>query len=160
GIALMDQGKLDKAIAAYRKAIELDPKNAAAHHILAWTLVTCADPKLRDLAGALRHAETCVELAPKVDLGWQALAWARYRTGDWKGAVAAMTKVKELGSKGDSTEWFLLAMAHWQLRDKAVARTWYDKAVEWMEKNQPKSDELQRFRSEAEELMKIERKKD
>ena len=70
-----------------------------------------------------------------------------------------MNKVKELGSKVDSIEWFLLAMAHWQLGDKADAHRWYDKAVARMEKDQPRSEELRRFRAEAAELMKIEPKK-
>ena len=51
-------------------------------------------------------------------------------------------------------------MAHWQLGDKNQARKWYDQAVAWMDKNQPKDDELRRFRAEAEELLKVERKYD
>jgi hypothetical protein len=33
---------------------------------------------------------------------------------------------------GDVTDWFFLAMTHWQLSDKAAALKWYDKAVQWM----------------------------
>ena len=106
--ALELQGKWDEAIACHRRAVELDPKSAGTHNTLAWALLTCPDPKLRDPAAALRHAETAVELSPSRSC-WQTLAWARYRTGDWKGAVAAMTKVTELGSPGYSREWFLLA---------------------------------------------------
>ena len=51
-------------------------------------------------------------------------------------------------------------MANWQLGKKEEARKWYDKAVEWMEKNQPKNEELRRFRAEAAELLRIEKKKD
>ena len=36
---------------------------------------------------------------------------------------------------------------------KEEARKWYDRAVEWMEKNQPADEELKRFRAEAEELL-------
>jgi hypothetical protein len=61
----------------------------------------------------------------------------------------------ELAKGGDSSEWFFLAMTHWQLSDKVEARQWYDKAVEWMDKNQPQNDELQRFRTEAAELLGI-----
>ena len=46
-------------------------------------------------------------------------------------------------------------MAHWQLGHKDEARTWYDKAVEWMDKNQPKNEELLRFRDEAAKLLGI-----
>jgi hypothetical protein len=61
----------------------------------------------------------------------------------------------ELRNGGDSTDWFFLAMTHWQLGDKDQARKWFDKAVTWMEKNQPGNDKLRRFRTEAEELLKI-----
>ena len=44
-------------------------------------------------------------------------------------------------------------MSHWQLGKKDEARQWYDKAVEWMEKNKPDDEELKRFRAEAEELL-------
>ena len=66
-----------------------------------------------------------------------------------------MEKVKALGSAGDSFESFLLAMAHWQLGDKEQSRKWYDRAVEWMEKNQPSDENLRRFRSEAAALLGI-----
>ncbi len=45
--------------------------------------------------------------------------------------------------------------AHWQLGEKEKAREWYDKAVQWMDNNQPANDELRRFRSEAAELLGI-----
>jgi hypothetical protein len=41
------------------------------------------------------------------------------------------------------------------LGEKDVARKWYDKAVDWMEKNEPNNREFGRFRTEAEELLKI-----
>ena len=46
-------------------------------------------------------------------------------------------------------------MARWQLGEKEQARKWYDKAVQWMDKNKPKDEELRRFRKEAEELLGI-----
>ena len=68
-------------------------------------------------------------------------------------AVAFYEKLA--AKRGDATDWFFLAMAHWQLGDKDEARKWYDKAVEWMDKNQPKNEELLRFRAEAAELLGI-----
>jgi hypothetical protein len=46
-------------------------------------------------------------------------------------------------------------MAHWKLGHQEAARKWHDQAVEWMEKNQPKNDDLRRFRAEARELLGI-----
>ena len=51
-------------------------------------------------------------------------------------------------------------MAHWKLGDKTQARSWYDKAVPWMEKNQPKNEELIRFRDEAAALLGVNEKQD
>jgi hypothetical protein len=50
-------------------------------------------------------------------------------------------------------------MAHWQLDDKTGASSWYDKAVPWMEKNQPKNEELIRFRDEAGALLGVNSKR-
>jgi hypothetical protein len=56
--------------------------------------------------------------------------------------------------KGDDNfNWFFLAMAHWQLGHKEEARKWYDRAVEWMQKNKPNDEALHRFRAEAAMLL-------
>jgi hypothetical protein len=44
------------------------------------------------------------------------------------------------------------------LGEKEKARTWYDKAVQWMDKYDPRDEELQRFRAEAAELLLIKNK--
>ena len=80
---------------------------------------------------------------------------AQYRAGEWQAAIEALEKSMELRKGGDAVDWFFLAMAHWQLGHKDEARKWYDKAVEWMDKNQPKNEELLRFRAEAAELLGI-----
>ena len=56
-------------------------------------------------------------------------------------------------------DWFFLAMAHWKLSEKDKARAWYDRALQWMEKNQPQNEELRRFRAEASELLEPKEKK-
>ena len=95
------------------------------------------------------------ELAPEDGTIWNTLGVAHYRAGNWQAAINALEKSMELRKGGDATDWFFLAMAHWQLGHKDEARTWYDKAVEWMEKNEPKNEELLRFRAEAAELLGI-----
>ena len=42
--------------------------------------------------------------------------------------------------------------------NKDAARKQYDQAIKWMEKNQPKNEELGRFRDEAAELLGIQKK--
>ena len=60
---------------------------------------------------------------------------AQYRAGRWQEAVQSVTKAQELMPATFGFNDFFLAMAHWQLDQKAEARKWYDQAVEWMEKN-------------------------
>jgi serine/threonine protein kinase/tetratricopeptide (TPR) repeat protein len=164
GYALHTQYKLDEAIAAYGKAVELDPNNAYARNKLAlclndlaWSLATHAEPARRDPARAVSLAKEAVELKPQEGSYWNTLGAAHYRAGDWKAAIAALEKSMELRKGDDSNDWFFLAMAQWQLGERDKARQWYDRAVEWMDKNQPKNEDLRRFRAEAEELMKKEK---
>src|SRR5262249_14367843 len=58
-------------------------------------------------------------------------------------------KSVQLRQGGDTVDFFFLAMAQWQLNEKDKARAWYDRAVAWMDKNNPKDEELKRFRAEA-----------
>jgi hypothetical protein len=57
---------------------------------------------------------------------------------------------------GNSIDWFLLALAHGKLGEKDQARAWYDRAVSWMDTNQPNNEVLRHFRAEAAELLGLE----
>jgi tetratricopeptide (TPR) repeat protein len=159
-LVLKESKDLPGAIDAYKTAIAIDPQFAKARNALAWHLATCSEAKLRDASLAVVHAEKAVELAPKNPAYLNTLGAAYYRAGDWKAAIAALEKSMKLRKGGDSYDWFFLAMAHWQLGEKGKARTWYDLAAQWMDKNQPTNEELLRFRAEAAELLGIEKKKD
>jgi WD40 repeat protein/serine/threonine protein kinase len=134
-----------------------DPKYRAAlatrHNNVAWFLATDPNAKFRDPGRAVELARKALEFAPKRGTFWNTLGVAHYRAGDWKAAIEALTRSMELRKGGDAIDWFFLAMAHWQLGDKPQARTWYNKAVPWMEKNQPENEELLRFRAEATTLL-------
>jgi len=60
----------------------------------------------------------------------------------------------ELQSATDANAALFLAEVHWRLDHKDLARRWYDKVVEWMEKNKPKDEKLRAYRAEAEALLK------
>jgi uncharacterized protein HemY len=100
-----------------------------------------------------------VDLARKNGDYWNTLGVAHYCAGEWHAAKTALEKSMGLRKGGDSSDWFFLAMAHSQLGDNAKAREWYHKAVAWMDKNRPQDAELNRFRAEAEALLKIESKR-
>jgi tetratricopeptide (TPR) repeat protein len=159
GIALTDSKDVPGAIAAFKKAIALDGGYTQAQNALAWQLATCSDARLRNPSLAVALAKKAVDLAPKNPNYPNTLGVAHYRTGDWKAAIAALEKSMKLRQGGDSFDWFVVAMAHWRLGEKDKAREWYDRAVRWMDKNQPRNEELRRFRAEAGELLELQDKK-
>jgi tetratricopeptide (TPR) repeat protein len=127
---------------------------------LAWDLATAADAKYRDPPRAVELARKAAELSPRNPSYWGTCGTARYRTGDWKGAIADLEKAIGLRTPDDpfnANEGFFLAMAHWRLGEKDKAREWFARAVQWMEKVNTASDELKRFRAEAAELLGVEK---
>jgi tetratricopeptide (TPR) repeat protein len=86
------------------------------------------------------------------------LSRSLYRTGTWKETIAVLEKSMELRKGGNSEDWFFLGMAYSQLGEKEKARQWYEKALQWMDKNAPKHYELCLFRSEAAELLGAQKK--
>jgi tetratricopeptide (TPR) repeat protein len=155
-MVLAQLGKWDQAISAAREAVRLRPNDSQIQHDLALYLALAPDPKLRDSAGALRHALRATELSPDQGEVWSCLGLARYRSGDWKGAIDALTKaLSMLPGGGDSDEFFALAMAQWQIGAKGPAREWYDKGVRWMNQNASKEEYRLRLRAEVEALLGI-----
>jgi serine/threonine protein kinase/Flp pilus assembly protein TadD len=166
GDVLATQGKLDDAIVYYRKAIELDPhwswprlRLAIVLNDQAWALTTDSDPAKLDPDKAVILAKEAVELAPNEANYCDTLGAAQYRAGHWQEAISALQKYREL--RTTDAEWtnpFFLAMAHWQLGNKDEAVQWYDKAVDWMARRNANSELMVRLRTEAAELLKIDKK--
>jgi serine/threonine protein kinase/tetratricopeptide (TPR) repeat protein len=132
------------------------PNTLLTMNNLAWSLATAPDAKLRDPTRALRLAKAVVQHTPKRGVFWNTLGVACYRAGDWNQAIEALEKSEAL-KPGQIVAWngFFLAMAHWQRGNQADARQWYERAVQWMEKNNPKDAELRCFREEASKLLGV-----
>jgi serine/threonine protein kinase/Flp pilus assembly protein TadD len=156
GSALGVQGKNDEAFKQFQEAFRLKPDDPEVLNNLAWLMATCSEVKLRDPQQSVKHAKKALEIAPIQGGRWNTLGVAQYRAGDWNSAVEALAKSIKLRQGGSSEDYFFLAMAHWQLGEREKARSWYDKGIDWMDKNMPKDEELRRFRKEAAELLKIE----
>jgi tetratricopeptide (TPR) repeat protein len=148
-------GRFREARADLEHALTLAQDDPALNHDLAWLLANALKPGDRDPKRAVQLATRLVERAPTHGGSWITLGAACYRAGDWKAAVEALTRSIEVRKGGDSADWFFLAMAHWQLGNEPQSRSWYDGAVRWMEKNQPKDEELLRFRAEAAALLGV-----
>jgi hypothetical protein len=132
-----------------RKQVEQKPNDPAARNDLAWFLATCPDPTFRKPAEAVGLAKAAVDAKPQDGNLWNTLGVARYRAGDWQGALAALEKSAQLQGDGTGHDFFFLAMTCRKLRDKEKARTWYDRGVAWMREHAPEDEELRRFRAEA-----------
>jgi serine/threonine protein kinase/cytochrome c-type biogenesis protein CcmH/NrfG len=161
--ALLQRGKFEEAIALYRKATKIKPESGAPQSgqmqsRLAQILADYPDSKVRDPRLAVEYAKEAVELAPQNWRFWKTLGLANYRAGDWEGAIAALERSVKQRSGGtnvlaSSSEWFFLAMAHWQLGNHEEARHWYKQAVQWMDKETPQYEGVARYRAEAEKLL-------
>jgi serine/threonine protein kinase/tetratricopeptide (TPR) repeat protein len=150
---LCEFGRQNEADEPYRKALELDTDDPAISNELAWFLATSPGPCLRNSALAVRLAKKAVRAQPESGNYRNTLGVAYYRNGEDKAAVAELERAIRMQAGGSSFDWFFLAMAHWRLGDPNTARTWFERAVEWMDRHKPHDDELRRFRAEAHTLL-------
>ena len=145
----------DRAAAILKDGVEAAGDDPEALNLLAWFLASCPESRLRDPAWAVKLAKNAVDRAPKAGHVWNTLGLADYRTGAWDEAIEALSRSVELTSGGLPADWFFLAMAWWQKGDKEKARSWYEKAVQGMEKNKSQDEDLSRFRAEAAALLGV-----
>jgi tetratricopeptide (TPR) repeat protein len=150
-----------QAVAHYRAALERGRNHVGTLSSLAWLLATCPDERFRDAREAVELAKRAAQLDPEACSLWNTLGVAQYRAADAQAAVTALEKSmalfagKDEWERSESFNTFFLAMASWQLGKAEEARQWYDRAVRWMEKYQPRDEELRRFRAEAAKLLGI-----
>jgi serine/threonine protein kinase len=139
---------------------ELRQRAVAGCHILtwlvndmAWYMATYPDERFQDAGRATALAQDAVAADPNNGAYWNTLGVARYRKGDWKGAIEALTRSAELNAGREPSDGFFMAMAHWQLGDKKQAILWFDRATEIVRKTESKSEEIQRFQTEASRVL-------
>jgi tetratricopeptide (TPR) repeat protein len=121
---------------------------------IAWQIVTSG--RTGDFAGAsVKFAQRAVDSQPE-SRTWNTLGAALYRSRRFVDAEIALTKSMELDLENRKFAYnvLLLAMTHWQLGDQEKARSWYDKAVAWMDENAKLvNEEVRRFQAEAANLL-------
>jgi tetratricopeptide (TPR) repeat protein len=168
GRVLAQLGRIAEAIAERERALELwdrlarrlpsDPDlrahRADALNDLAWLLAAESDPALLDPPKAVRLADEAVRLAPDLGAGWNTLGVARYRAGDWAGAVDALERSAAAGPPGGTAfDHFFLAMAFQRLGDEGRARDSLGRAIDRADRHRPGHPDLARFRDEAVALL-------
>src|SRR5262249_48142916 len=129
------------------------PDHPGVLNDLAWFLVTCPDPEVRNPSRATELAKRAVSLAPKVGTYWNTLGAAHYRAGDDRAPLAALEKAVQLQRQGDGCDSILLAMVYWRLGQKLEADCWYERAVEEFGQDFISAAELADFRKEAAALL-------
>jgi tetratricopeptide (TPR) repeat protein len=123
---------------------------------LAWFLASSPDSsKSQNAVRAVELARKVVTAAPQQGNFRNTLGAALYRAGAFREAIAVLEEAMELKGGGDCCDWFFLCMAHRGLGNLDQAREWFQKAVQFMEKNNLTDPELLRFRSEASALLGV-----
>jgi tetratricopeptide (TPR) repeat protein len=142
----------DRGHELMRQAARHSPPDARQRDAYARFFVFPAARVAIDVELALQMAKSAVELEPNQAAYQQTLGVALCRAGDWQAAIAALEKSIELAPSDSAIDHFFLALAHSHLGDHDTARAWYDKGVEWGDKNPDKiDDDLRGFRAEAAE---------
>lgn len=96
GLIWQQRNDMDKAIAAYNKAIQYDPRLATV-----WMNLTSVLTMKGEDERALKAARKATELEPDSPLAQNNLAVALYFSGDYATAKIHMEKAKELGYSVD-----------------------------------------------------------
>jgi serine/threonine protein kinase/WD40 repeat protein len=156
--SLRATGDLVATLAVIRKGQALAPSDAEFNNYLAWLLVVCPDPKLRDVKQALELARKAVAAAPDDWRFLRTLGVAQHLSGDDQAAIKALSRSLELQQDGEAFDYFPLAAAHQKLGHKEEARRCYDRGVARTAANEyPYAAELAILRADAEAVLGIEK---
>ncbi len=150
---LSELGRQGEADEYFRKALTVKPDNSEINNSLAWFQLKMPESPFRDTAMCVRLAKKAVAARPQNGGYHNTLGVALYRSGDDRAAIAELEVAMRLRNGGDSFDWFFLAMAYDRLGEVDKARTWFDRAAQWMDANSPRNVELQRFRVEANAML-------
>ncbi len=139
GPLLVASGQQQEADQVYRKAFEVTAPGPDGRNLRAACLILCPEARFRDPGQAIVLVKEALKEEPTDGNTLNTLGIAYYQDGNWTEAVAALEKsmriVHDL-SGGDADylplNYFSLAMAHYQLGKKELARKYYDEGAEWM----------------------------
>lgn len=144
GAALERNGEFDKAVAQFRKALEMNPDYANAYNYLGFMF---ADKNV-NIEEASKLIEKALSFEPENGAFLDSMGWVYYRQGKFDKAVEYIQRAIKTVAK-DSVVFDHLADALLKLgkRDEALAN--YQKAAELDPKNKEISEKLEVLRKEV-----------
>src|SRR5206468_1639773 len=92
----------------------------------AWFLVVHADGSQRAADLAVTMARRAVSRSANAAHVVNTLGVAYYRAGDWNAAIETLERADALGGgRSFGYNAYFIAMAHWRLGNRELARKWY-----------------------------------
>ena len=95
-----------------RRAVELDPRDPAAHVGLAGAYLAAGDVR-----NGITSSQQAVNLNPSMPMAWIWLGWAQLLAGDPEATILATEQAKRLNPRGGPMVWIhdSLAVAFWEV---------------------------------------------
>jgi serine/threonine protein kinase/Flp pilus assembly protein TadD len=153
GDVLSRTGRDREALVEYRRALELDPRNAAYMVNVAWALVVPGTATRQDAGEAADLARKAIAQTPRLWNCWNTLGAALYRSGQWQEALDALEKAVSLQEKCPPPPYLFMAMAHWHLGHKEEAIQRYREVTQRMERTGKQEVESSRLLAECAALL-------
>ncbi len=119
-----DKGEFQKAIIAYKRALEVLPNNFTTITHLGYCY-----QQMGNSSEAIRYYKKATQIAPNDDMSWVNLGNAQQNANDVKGAITAYLKAEEINPWNAITH-FNLGNYHYRLEDMPNAIQRYTKAIE------------------------------
>jgi WD40 repeat protein len=147
-------GKSDQAIERIQSLQDFETDNHLLLNSIAWSLAANSLCQPSHAACAVSLMERALKLQPDESSYWNTMGVAHYRNNDFKRAIEALQKSESLAPG----QYFFdnavfVAMSYWRMGEQTVARQWLSDAIKAFEKQSSPTDELRRFRQDAESLV-------
>ncbi len=124
GNTLYSSGQLNRALAAYRIALHIEPDNAVAHNSMAWTLY-----RLGELEEGMREVKEALRLQPKDPEYVNTLACLLFDKGNLDGAIAEWKNALALSKSPNPADLYGMAIGMLAKGNHAEATNYFNEAV-------------------------------
>jgi len=124
GNTLYSAGQLNRALAAYRIALHIEPDNAVAHNSLAWTLY-----RLGELDEGMREVKEALRLQPNDPEYVNTLACLLFDKGSLDGAIAEWKHALALSKSPNPADLYGMAIGMLAKGDQDGAAKYFNEAV-------------------------------